>query len=141
MKNFEKYYNELLCQTTCEDCICYHNKVIMKNDCCLDKCSECNENFIKWLNEEYVKNIQLTEDEIVILKNISKEFIYITRSSSGALYIHPGAVRKGNSIWLSIDSNCHVGRRLWGFDHLFKFIEWEDEEPYSIKDLLKEETI
>lgn len=140
MKNFEKYYKELLHQTACEDCICYHNKVIMKNGC-RDKCSECNENFIKWLNEEYVKHIQLTEDEIVILKNISKEFIYITRSSDGVLYIHPGSVRKGSNIWLLIDCNAHASRRLWGFDHLFKFIEWEDEEPYSIKDLLKEETI
>ena len=49
------------------------------------------------------------------------------------VYIYENKPEKGISIWEA------SGLPMTSFDHLFRFIEWEDEEPYSIEDLLKGE--
>ena len=74
---------------------------------------------------------QLTEDEKVILKNLPKEYKWIARDLSGMVYIFIERPEKGQAIWYG------CGRPMTTFDHLFQFIKWEDEEPYSIEELLK----
>lgn len=81
--------------------------------------------------------IKLTEDEKVILKNINKDYKWIARDVDGVLYVYTDKPIKGDTCWglylYAYASPLHV------YKHLFTCIKWEDEEPYLIKDLLKED--
>ena len=81
------------------------------------------------------KDPKITEDEKVILRNLPKEYKWITRDSSGMVYIYTQRPTKLSCIW----SEDSFGGLVIPFDHLFRFIKWEDEEPYSIEELLKGE--
>ena len=87
-----------------------------------------------WERKEKPK---LTEDEKVILKNVSKHYEWIARDIDGCLYVYASKSKKGITMWE--DSSGLPMIPLIPFDHLFQFIKWEDEEPYSIKELLKGE--
>ena len=76
---------------------------------------------------------QLNEDEKVILRSLPKDYKWIARDLSGMVYIFIERPEKGQAIWYG----CR--RPMIPFYHLFQFIEWEDEEPYSIEKLLGEE--
>ena len=82
---------------------------------------------------EREKEPKLTEDEKVILRNLPKEYKWIARDLSGLVYIFIERPEKGQAIWYG----CR--QPMIPFYHLFNFIQWEDEEPYSIEDLLKGE--
>lgn len=85
-----------------------------------------------WERKEPIK---LSDDEITILRNIDEEFKYIVRDGNGLLYIYKNKPDKTyDSCWGNGRGTC------FGFKHLFQFIQWEDEEPYLIEDLLKEES-
>ena len=73
-----------------------------------------------------------TEDEKIILKNLPKEYKWIARDLSGMVYIFIERPEKGQAIWYG------CGQPMIPFYHLFQFIKWEDEEPYSIEKLLGE---
>ena len=76
---------------------------------------------------------QLNEDEKVILRSLPKEYKWITRDLSGMVYIFIERPEKGQAIWYG------CGQPMIPFYHLFQFIQWEDDEPYSIEDLLGKE--
>ena len=76
---------------------------------------------------------QLNEDEKVILRSLPKEYKWITRDLSGMVYIFIERPEKGQAIWYG------CGQPMIPFYHLFQFIKWEDEEPYSIEELLEGE--
>ena len=76
---------------------------------------------------------QLNEDEKVILRSLPKEYKWIARDLSGMVYIFIERPEKGQAIWYG------CGQPMIPFYHLFQFIKWEDEEPYSIEKLLGEE--
>ena len=76
---------------------------------------------------------QLTEDEKVILRNVPKEYKWIARDLSGLVYMFIERPEKGQAIWYG------CGQPVIPFYHLFQFIQWEDDEPYSIEELLKGE--
>ena len=86
---------------------------------------------IVWIWER--KKVILTDDEIVILKNIDKSWAYIAREKSGELCLATDNMRKSYYYW---DTDGTMDSLYW-FNHLFQFIKWEDEEPYDIDDLLK----
>ena len=83
-----------------------------------------------WERKETPK---LTEDEKAILRNVPKHYEWIARDIDGHLYIYASKPKKGLTIWVD------TGLPMVSFDHLFQFIQWEDEEPYSIEKLLKRE--
>ena len=85
-----------------------------------------------WERKEKPK-IKLTEDEKAILRNVPKEYKWIARDLSGMVYIFIERPEKGQAIWYG------CGQPMIPFYHLFQFIKWEDEEPYSIEELLKGE--
>ena len=76
---------------------------------------------------------QLNEDEKVILRSLPKDYKWIARDLSGMVYIFIERPEKGQAIWYG------CGQPMIPFYHLFQFIKWEDEEPYSIEKLLGEE--
>lgn len=81
------------------------------------------------------KEINLTDAERVILSNINKELIYIARDKCGNLFAYG---RKPYKHVISWQTDIGEAAQL-PFNHLFNFIKWEDEDPYLISDLLKEE--
>ena len=78
------------------------------------------------------KEPKLTEDERVILRNIGKEYKYIARDEDRTLSFHSVKPHKEAYFWSSLEAS-YVSDL---FPNLFKFIKWEDEEPYSIEELL-----
>ena len=84
-----------------------------------------------WERKE--KKLVVSEDEKAILRNVPKHYEWIARDIDGHLYIYASKPKKGLTIWVD------TGLPMVSFDHLFRFIKWEDEEPYSIKELLKGE--
>ena len=84
-----------------------------------------------WERKEAPK---LTEDEKAILKVLlSEKYKWIARDKNGWLYVYASKPKKGITIWEN------TGSPMMPFVHLFQFIQWEDEEPYSIEDLLEGE--
>ena len=86
-----------------------------------------------WERKEKLKPL-LTEDEKVILKNVPKHYEWIARDIDGCLYVYASKPKKGITMWE--DSG---GLPMIPFYHLCQFIKWEDDEPYSIEELLGEE--
>ena len=77
---------------------------------------------------------QLTEDEKAILKVLLNEkYKWIARDKNDWLYVYASKPKKGITIWEN------TGSPMMPFVHLFNFIKWEDDEPYSIEELLGEE--
>lgn len=85
-----------------------------------------------WERKETPK---LTEDEKVILRNVNKTFKWITRDADDTLSFHCVKPHKEAYFWSSLGAN-YVSDL---FPNLFQFIKWEDDEPYSIEELLKGE--
>ena len=75
---------------------------------------------------------KLTEDEKAILRNVPQYYKWIARDGNGVVCLYPDKPHKSKTIWDSYGA-------LFPFPHLFQFIKWEDEEPYSIEELLGEE--
>lgn len=87
-----------------------------------------------WERKEKPKpNPKLTEDEKVILRNLPKRYKWISRDENGLIYINKHKPNKGLHLW-----GACGGVPILLFPHLFQFIQWEDEEPYSIEELLGE---
>ena len=82
---------------------------------------------------ERKEKLQLNEDEKFILWNLSEEYKWIVRDASGLIYVFTNKPFKDLNRWMGYDP------LMVPFKHLFKFIKWEDEEPYSIEELLGEE--
>ena len=84
-----------------------------------------------WERKEKPK---LNEDEKAILKVLLNEkYKWIARDKNDWLYVYASKPKKGITIWEN------TGSPMMPFVHLFNFIKWEDEEPYSIEELLGEE--
>lgn len=140
MTNFDKVKEELALQDIQKDnsaqftlCNVIH-KVKNERDCTDRSCSEC----VRWLEAEckpgFKLEVVLTEAEKVILENIDKRYKYIARDKDGSLYIFNEKPTKEDEFWDAQLDCC----RLEGFEHLFKFVLWEDDAPYEIAELLKE---
>ena len=84
-----------------------------------------------WERKEAPK---LTEDEKTILRNVPQYYKWIARDKCGTICVFIYKPPKSGLGW-----GGHFFETLVLFDHLFQFIKWEDEEPYSIEELLGEE--
>lgn len=104
----------------------------------LDNCriSDCLIGITEWLKAEHKEPIKLSEAERVILENLDKEYTYIARDENGHLFIFEIPPVKVDRRWYCDVTNVYVSSFTM-FDYLFKFIKWEDTEPYNIEELLK----
>ena len=84
-----------------------------------------------WERKEKPK---LTEDEKFILKaSLNEKYQWIARNASGLICLFTNKPFKDLNRWLGYDP------LMCPFKYMFKFIKWEDDEPYSIEELLKGE--
>lgn len=82
-----------------------------------------------WKREEPT----ITEDEKTILRNLPADYEWIARDKNGRLCVYPGKPSKAVTAW-----GCTSGHRFFDlFNHLFKMVKWEDDEPWKVEDLLK----
>lgn len=104
----------------------------------LSKYIECLKDDILFLFKSLKKEKPtLTEAEKIILGNIDKKYKYITRDEDNDLYIFVDKPIKDNcGMWRG-----YSYKSINMFNSLFKFIEWTDDEPYLIEDLLKEGSV
>ena len=82
-----------------------------------------------WKREE----LTITEDEKTILRNLPEKFKRIARDGNGELYIYWNKPVRLPRAWLGEG----VFECLNLFNHLFKMVRLEDDEPWKIDDLLK----
>ena len=137
MKNKEKYYEEVLKEfVEGTSCSFKRKYVLKKGECRAIECSQCREKTIQWLNAEYKEPIRLRKNEKVILESLSKKWKWIARDSNYNLDVYSDKPHKDEVCWYDVG-----GADFYFFKHLFQFIKWEDEEPYSIEELLKCEVI
>lgn len=94
-------------------------------------CSECLRLSLLELLEEYKKPVKLSKFEYEYLKFAKEnEYNFIARDKNNNLYLYSNKPWKGELVWNCIDGNTPV------FAKLFKFVKWEDEEPYNIDKIL-----
>ena len=122
----------------CEDDFnCYLSRIATnsndnKNICRVVTCSECVRLSLMNLLEEYKKPVKLSKFEYEYLKIAKKEgFNFIARDNDGCvcLYINIPTL-KGTTFW------GYNGEFMIVFEELFKFVKWEDEEPWNIDNIL-----
>lgn len=94
----------------------------------------CSTRKVKWLLSEYEEHTKLTKLEFELLKYWYKQgYKYIARDRDNTLFIYKDKPSKLAEYWAnlyhySLDDN---------FRNLFEFVEWEDEEPTSIQEVLE----
>ena len=76
--------------------------------------------------------VKLTETERAILSGLSHEYKWIARDEDGGLYIFKTKPRKGGvvNLWRGEFTSFEI------YNHLFKFISWNDSIPRLITALL-----
>lgn len=116
--------------------------------CALNVCSECDlkknykndscfRSFVEWLYDEYVEIPRLSKRERSFCEAIQRG--WVTRDRCNALYYFNARPYKNTdcSAWdIDLKGDC-VDLDALGFESKFPFIKWEDEEPWSIEELLK----
>lgn len=140
MKNYEKYNIDSLGINRCSR---MYEKIFEKNcDCDGLECGDCPleslEKFYKWSQEEYFEPPKLTHDEYVILKNLDSKWKWIVRHDNGKnlwLFVNR-PTKEGYCIWVDLEE--YDDEQFDLFNRLFQFIKWEDEEPYSIQQLIED---
>ena len=127
----------------CEDDFnCYLSRIATnsndnKNICRVVTCSECVRLSLMNLLEEYKEPVKLTKFEYEYLKVAKKEeFNFIARDGDGRLFLYKNKPFKSLDEWIVASKVCC---RI--LDSLFKFVKWEDKEPYSIDEILANCTI
>ena len=149
MLNAEKYRSQILEFIDKEKTIYFsfkNDNANMLNRCCESNCNYCvlcpgdspNDTCaiarIKWLLSEYKEPIKLTRLEFEILKWLDKGgYKFIVRSPSDNLMAHDSIPKKALNGWIS--ENRY--KTLTSFNDLLHFIKYVDEEPTSIKQVLK----
>lgn len=143
MLNAEKYKNEIL-----EKSNVVFDFSISKDRHTIEKClgvcdncifcnigEHCSNVKVKWLLSEYKEPVKLTELEHGILEYLleKRQYRFVVRERNGIIYAYKSKPKKEADSWGSLSLNNELGL----FNNLFQFVKWEDSEPTSIEDVLK----
>lgn len=96
-------------------------------------CSECLRLSLSELLEEYKNPVKLSNFEYEYLKVAKEnEYNFIARDKNGTLVIYNIAPHKTDTLWCTASAKWSKVN----FNNLFNFVKWQDEEPYSIDEIL-----
>ena len=141
MRNFEKFEKEIL-EISLLDCnfALVGGKPLRCGDAECKECAFnneiCNVGRIKWLYQEYVEKPKLTKQERKFCELFEDEDLWFARQRNmtmPTIFMHKPY--KTTTCWhgdtiQSCELRKYCNARL-------DFIKWEDEEPWSVEDLLK----
>lgn len=129
MKNKVNYLNELMDILASQEadikiCDFVQTHIFHSDNCeCIKSCKHCMATFRKWLEEEYMEYIEFTEEELVILKNIDKDYKYISRADNGNLEVTD-----------TLSDDCSFWESFRMYNHIFRGIK--PGQTIKIKDYL-----
>lgn len=145
MTNFEYYKDEIKKIADDSNTIAVRDGEIVA--CATVRCNDCkfkstNDSFtgtcgsrmLLWLYEEHKEHKEtpkLTAREYNILKAIGRG--YLTKDQDGKICANVSKPKKYGVVW--INSKNRVTTMFWPKE-LFNFIKWEDNEQYSIEEML-----
>ena len=121
---------------SCEDCI-FSNFNNSQNHWL-----NCGDRKMMWALQEHVEKPKLTKQERKFCELFEGKDVWIAKDKSGALYLYDKKPHKGKELYDEIwEANYH-GNTMDGIvfklaEMKFYFIKWEDEEPWSVEELLK----
>ena len=78
---------------------------------------------------------KINQEEYEVFKSKSPQWNWIARNEDNRLFVYIGEPIKDNLEW---DVSGFGRHWLFEMDNLFQFIQWEDEEPYDIAELIEE---
>lgn len=93
--------------------------------------SDCKLEFVKWLLKEHIEKPKLTKRERKLCEVL--ETGWIAAEKSGSVYWYSNLPTKGNYSYESDGNSLYLN----GAGFMFDFINFDDEEPWSVKDLLR----
>ena len=143
--NFQHYEKEILEISKQDDFIALVNGVPTKckgascRECYFGKMagSNCNINRILWGYRKYSPPVKLTRLELELLKfYFEKGYRYVARDERKALFFYKARPFKKNEFWNDGTGNCEHFWTGGELGILFKFVKWEDNEPYAIEVML-----
>ena len=135
MKNKDRYDLTYIEWEIREDGIAIFYKAMLINTLNVGaSCFPAKYHVAKWLEQEYQEPVTLTDDEKAILKNLPKRYEWIAKDKSGRLFLYLIKPLKTGTCWESESIEPDFSM----YDDLFQFIKWEDENPYNIDELLKQ---
>lgn len=95
------------------------------------------------LNKDYLasiwKRVDIPESAIEVLKNINPKYEWIAKDSTGILFVYSKKPKKDKDGWspqgfLDFEPMSYLFKQ-----NLFDWINWDDDEPYYIPDLIGED--
>lgn len=139
--NMEHYRSEI--ETACHGIKLKNGEIYMCHGAA--KCSDCEfrdmyaglgcqRAIVRWLMSPYKPELVLTAREKHFVEFAQEG--WLARDSCGELWWHKAKPEKGENCW----RNGNVTYSFSGilvFDQHFRFITWEDEEPWAVEDLRK----
>lgn len=138
MLKIEKIKEEILNFDNSDSLCCYLAQMVTKkgdkNNCSrknTTSCSQCLKLSFMELLEEYKEPIKLTRFEYEYLKIAKKnKYHFIARDKDGGVFLYTKQPTKCDLMWESRGNHIRV------FESIFKFVKWEDEEPWNIDNIL-----
>lgn len=125
MKNKEKYKKDLSERDICDKASPWREAICRGNSC-----KGCAGRFIEWCEQEALPDLTGLEEEI--LKAIDPVFEFIARDKHGKMFVYRQKPRKTENTWAS--NSIYTSFPL---PSLFKWITFNDAEPWCIDDLVK----
>lgn len=99
----------------------------------IEKCQiESKENKLGTNTMTDFEAIKVSRGERIVLQMLDKKYKWIARDKNGTLYVFGEKPEKGCICWFY----CDEFYSLSAFNHHFKFIQWSDEEPWLITDII-----
>ena len=136
MKNWEKYEERLKEIGTCFAA----TKDGTVDECARTNCSvctfynldiSCELSRIKWLYQDYIEEPKLTKRERMFCELMQTG--WIAKNQNGIVWIFSNKPHKVRDDWFGHS----ITRATEWFKLNFDSIKWEDEEPWTVEDLLK----
>ena len=141
MKNIEYYKEKILDIVGHGDSVGVDRNTNEPEGCAFLGCQNCkladgcNNGLRKWCNEEYIEKPMLTKNEKKFLDIINPKYKYVTKNKNNMLCLSVGIPIKTGNDWIGVNDCAYISENY--FNGLFKFIKWDDEEPWQLDDLKK----
>lgn len=96
---------------------------------------------LKAQKEKEKEKWQFTEDEKVILRNLPKEYKWISRDNNDKLWLYSDKPEKSSNyaVWKLADNVRGEQLEIIEFNHLFQCIQWSDPEPCEFRNFIRRE--